>query len=105
MMIVACGIPSFSASTTPDLPEALVVGLEPRQHEVELLVANRRGERLGDVVKASAVASASDSTWIARSAPRASASRITCAARAGPAEQTTTSPPCFSFRRSASSSA
>src|SRR5215813_1790182 len=42
---------------------------------------------------------------MARSAPRASASRITCATRAGPAEQTTTSPPCFSFSRSASSSA
>ena len=35
---------------------------------------------------------------MARSAPRASASRITCATRAGPAEQTTTSPPCFSLQ-------
>ena len=30
--------------------------------------------------------------------PRASASRSTCATRAGPAEQTTTSPPCFSLQ-------
>jgi len=56
-------------------------------------------------VTASAAARASASTWIARSAPRASASRITCAARAGPAETTTTSPVCFSFSRSASSRA
>ena len=30
-----------------DLAEALVVGLQPGQHEVELLVADRRGQRLG----------------------------------------------------------
>ena len=31
-----------------DLAEALVVGLQPGQHEVELLVAHRRGQRVGD---------------------------------------------------------
>ena len=68
-----------------DLPEALIVGLQPGEHEIELLVADRGGDRLGDR-DCVGDASASDSTWIARSAPRASASRITCAARAGPAE-------------------
>ena len=58
-----------------------------------------------DTTNASAAARRSSSTWIARSAPRARASRMTCVTRAGPAEHTTTSPPCVSRRRSASSSA
>ena len=40
-----------------------------------------------------------------RSAPLASASLMVCLARSGPIEMAMTSPPCFSFRRSASSSA
>src|SRR6266566_4443508 len=43
--------------------------------------------------------------WIPRSAPFASASLIVCFTRSGPIESATTSPPCFSFSRSASSSA
>src|SRR5216684_2437498 len=42
---------------------------------------------------------------MARSAPLARASRSTCWARAGPEVMATTSPPCFSFWRSASSNA
>ena len=48
MMIVACGMPSFSARIDTDLSEALIVGLQPGQHQIELLVANRRGDRIGD---------------------------------------------------------
>src|SRR5271155_624801 len=40
-----------------------------------------------------------------RSAPLARASLMVCLARSGPMEMATTSPPCFSFRRRASSSA
>src|SRR6266404_1189660 len=40
-----------------------------------------------------------------RSAPFASASLMVCFTRSGPMESAMTSPPCFSFRRSASSSA
>src|SRR5579863_1085118 len=40
-----------------------------------------------------------------RSAPLASASLTVCLARSGPIEMATASPPCFSLRRSASSSA
>src|SRR5713226_10778056 len=40
-----------------------------------------------------------------RSAPLASASLIVCFTRSGPMESATTSPPCFSFSRRASSSA
>ena len=43
--------------------------------------------------------------WMARSAPFASASRMVWAARAGPAQSATTSPPCFSFNCSPASSA
>src|SRR6202046_4814051 len=43
--------------------------------------------------------------WIPRSAPFARASLMVCFARSGPIEIATTSPPCFSFRRSDSSSA
>src|SRR5882724_5900591 len=43
--------------------------------------------------------------WLPRSAPFASASLIVCFTRSGPIESATTSPPCFSFSRSASSSA
>src|SRR3990170_4136711 len=42
---------------------------------------------------------------MARSAPLARASLMVCFARSGPMETATTSPPCFSLRRSASSSA
>ena len=69
-----------------DLAEALIVGLQAGEDEIELLVLHRRGERVGDARTRRPLASASSSTWIARSAPRASASRITCATRAGPAE-------------------
>ena len=40
-----------------------------------------------------------------RSAPMASAARISVCAFSPPIEATTTSPPCFSFSRSASSTA
>src|SRR5215831_19627425 len=40
-----------------------------------------------------------------RSAPLASASLIVCFTRSGPIERAITSPPCFSFKRSASSKA
>src|SRR5579862_5470348 len=40
-----------------------------------------------------------------RSAPLASASLIVCFTRSGPSESATTSPPCFSLRRKASSKA
>src|SRR5262245_40120297 len=43
--------------------------------------------------------------WMARSAPFASASLMVCFTRSGPIERAITSPPCFSFRRRASSSA
>ena len=38
-MIVACGMPSCSARTTPVCAEALVVGLQAGEDEIELLVA------------------------------------------------------------------
>src|SRR5262249_41998970 len=94
----------FLGEDHADLREALVVGLQAGEHEVELLVLHRAARALQGT-NASALARPSASTWMARSAPRASASRITCATRAGPAEQTTTSPLCFSLSRSASSSA
>jgi hypothetical protein len=102
MMIVACGMPSFSASTTPTWPKP-VVGLQSREHEVDLLGLDRLGQRLGDAIGVGSrqrVGLDVDGTVGA-----ARERRITWAARAGPAEQTMTSPPCFSFSRSASSSA
>src|SRR5262245_57831479 len=43
--------------------------------------------------------------WMPRSAPFARASLMVCFTRSGPIETATTSPPCFSFSRSASSRA
>src|SRR5882724_1732120 len=43
--------------------------------------------------------------WMPRSAPFASASFIVCFTRSGPIDSAITSPPCFSFRRRASSRA
>jgi hypothetical protein len=83
----------------------LVVGLQAGEHEIEPLVGHGRGQRRGRHERIGRAERIASSTWMARSAPRASASRITCCTRAGPAEQTTTSPPCFSRSRSASSSA
>ena len=47
----------------------------------------------------------SSSRWIPRSAPFARASLITCFVRCGPMDSATTSPPCFSLSRRASSRA
>src|SRR5436305_3465179 len=104
MMIVACGRPSFSARMTPTCANPWSSDWSPvrTRSNVSSRIADASAPA---VTNASALARRSCSTWMARSAPRASASRITCATRAGPAEQTTTSPPCFSFSRSASSSA
>ena len=45
MMIVACGMPSVLGEDDADLAEALIVGLQTGEHEVELLVADGVGER------------------------------------------------------------
>ena len=87
-----------------DLAEALIVGLQAGQDQIELLVAHRGGEGVGDHERVGGPEGVRLDVDRA-SAPRASASRSTCATRAGPAEHTTTSPPCFSLSRSASSSA
>ncbi len=47
-MIVACGMPELLGKDDADLAEALVVGLQAGEHQVELLVANRVRQRIGD---------------------------------------------------------
>ncbi len=79
------------------LPVTQVVGLQAGQHQDR---AFRLPAALASSLATPSVSNAgrfSSSIWMARSAPLASASRMVCDARAGPAQSTTTSPPCFSF--------
>ena len=77
---------------------ALVVGLQAGEHQVERLVLHRRGERVGDDERVGARRARRPRRG-SRGRRRAPAPRgCTCATRAGPAEQTTTSPPCFSLQ-------
>ena len=82
------------------LREALVVGLQPGQDEVELLVLHRGRERVGDDERVGArQAVVLDVNGAVGAAGQRFAQHLRDARR--PAEQTTTSPPCFSFSRSA----
>ena len=48
MMIVACGMPSFSASTTPTWPKPWSSDCRPVSTRSTCFVPERRGERVGD---------------------------------------------------------
>ena len=80
-----------------DLAEALVVGLQPGEHEIELLGLHRRGERVRDATRVGGRQRVGLDVN-RRGRRRGRAPRGSPAPRA-PArrEQTTTSPPCFSF--------
>ena len=104
MTMVADAMPSSAASMTPvwALPWSSDWSPVSTRSKASSRIAEASAPATTD---GSADASPSSSTWMARSAPLASASRSACDTRAGPAEHTTTSPPCFSLRRSPSSSA
>ena len=88
-----------------DLREALIVGLEAGQDEIDLLVLERRGERVGDAERVGRRQRvALDVNRAIGAARERLANHLRDARRARPST-TTTSPPCFSLSRSASSSA
>ncbi len=98
MMIGRMRNAEASRRGSAELRMALIVGLQAGQDQIELLAppsprasAEVRGdERIGRAERI--VLDVQGAVGAAAPAPRGS----TCWTRAGPAEQTTTSPPCFS---------
>src|SRR5713226_3127842 len=104
MMMVACGRLRRPARRTPVWPKPWSSLWRPVKTKSAfsfwMAAASARAEPSGSSAK-----NLSSATWMPRSAPLASASLIVCLTRSGPIESATTSPPCFSLSRSASSSA
>jgi len=102
VMIVNCGMSRSSARIAPTCPESSSIARCP-QNITSCGIPLIAAANTDAVPYASALLNAGSLMWIPLSAPIASAVRIVSIARAGPTDTIVTSPPNFSFRRSASS--